>query len=108
MKKQAFFQVVTASYFKRALTHNASKDIPENESPNAYPQDYVDLDYDRICHLHEISQDVVPMIQCEELKQSNKCIPQGTVLTELHTQSYLSSELSLQCRCYFGIEHSIT
>lgn len=48
------------------------------------------------------------MIQCEELKQSNKCIPQGTVLTELHTQSYLSSELSLQCRCYFGIEDSIT
>lgn len=78
------FQVVTVSY-SRALTHNASKDIPENESPNADPQDDVDLDCDRIRHFDEISQDVIPVIQCEELKQSNKCITQGTVLTKLHT-----------------------
>ena len=84
LKIQVFFKIVTMSY-PRVLTHNASKDIPENESPNADPQDNVDLDCDRICHLDEISQDVVPVIQCEELKQSNKCITQGTVLTELHT-----------------------
>ena len=83
------FQVLTVSYC-RALTHNASKDIPENEGPNADPQDDVDLDCDRICHLDEISQYVVPVIQCEKLKQSNKCITQGTVLTELH--SYLKTK----------------
>ena len=80
-----FFQIVTVSYSRVALTHNASKDIPENESPNADPQDDIDPDCDRICHLDEISQDVIPVIQCEELKQSNKCITQWTVLTELHT-----------------------
>lgn len=67
---------IPVSYSRVALTHNASKDIPENESPNADPQDDIDPDCDRICHLDEISQNVIPVIQCEELKQSNKCITQ--------------------------------
>lgn len=73
-----FFQVVPAVYF-RSLTHNASKDISEDESSDTDPQDNVYLNCDRIHHLDKISQDIIPMIQGEELKQSNKCIAKGAV-----------------------------
>ena len=81
--------------YSRALTHNASKDIPENESPNTDPQNDVDSDRDRVCHLDEIFQDVIPVIQREELEQSNKCITQGTVLTEL--ESWVFVNFALLC-----------
>lgn len=72
------FKVVTAKYF-RELTHNASKDISKDESPNADPQDDVNLDCDSICHLNKIFQDVIPVIQGEELKQCNECITESAV-----------------------------
>lgn len=57
-----------------ALTHDANKDVPEDERSNTEPQDDVNLDGNGIWHLDEISEDVVPVVQSEKLKQSHKSI----------------------------------
>lgn len=65
---------------ENTLTHNTSKDVSKNESPNTDPQDDVDLYSDRINHLDKISKDVIPVIQSKELKQSNKSISKSAAI----------------------------
>ena len=65
---------------ENTLTHNTSKDISKDESPNTDPQDDVNLYSDRINHLDKISQDIIPVIQSKELKQSNKSISESAAI----------------------------
>lgn len=67
-------------YIENTLTHNTSKDVSKDESPNTDPQDDVDLYSDRINHLDEISKDIIPVIQSEELKQGNKSISKSAAI----------------------------
>ena len=57
-------------------THDASKNISEDKSSNAYPQKDINLRNNWIDGFHHICLDFVPMIQSEELKQSYKGILQ--------------------------------
>ena len=68
------------SLYWNTLTHNTSKDVSKDESPNTDPQDDVDLYSDRINHLDEISEDIIPVIQSKELKQSNKSISKSAAI----------------------------
>lgn len=65
---------------ENTLTHNTSKDISKDESSNTDPQDDVNLYSDRINHLDKISQDIIPVIQSKELKQSNKSISESAAI----------------------------
>ena len=77
---EIFCQGTSLIQYWNTLTHNTSKDVSKDESPNTDPQDDVDLYSDRINHLDEISKDIIPVIQSKELKQGNKSISKSAAI----------------------------
>lgn len=77
---EIFCQGTSLLQYWNTLTHNTSKDVSKDESPNTDPQDDVDLYSDRINHLDKISKDIIPVIQSKELKQSNKSISKSAAI----------------------------
>lgn len=61
----------------RSLTHNTNKEVSEDKGANPDPEEDVGAGEGSVGNLDQITVDLVPLVQCEELEEGDHGIGKG-------------------------------